>query len=505
MGLPYMRANRRVIQAACVLLALHVAVLTYFSIRPPGPLLSDFLQLILGCLLVFSISGASERSDHVGRYFWRLNSISYCLWLTAQGIALYCDYFGGTPFLAWSENLLFCFWFIPLGMALFLDSDYRTNVFDWLLILDFVQAGLFCVTAYFFFFYIPSQNDPNFELSHTVWAPYFAGYGILVVAFLLRSAVARSAVVRELFRSAGLWLFLSGISDLAYYYGPGRLLYTGAWFDVVWSLLLFLRLLTATRWNMTEPAKPELPAWQERGLVLTQLFPLLYPAFILLMSASASGQWMSLAWVAVFLSFACFSARLLVTQNRLLLAQECLRKEATHDGLTGIWNRVSILEILERELLRAQREGTTVGIIMADADRFKSVNDTYGHVAGDSALRKITNTICESLRPYDSLGRYGGEEFLVVVPGCTIVETKELAERIRLRIMECQLPLNDSHVTLTISIGVTAGNDARNLEALLHAADVAMYTAKRRGGNRVEEQSEFAAKPNLVPALPEHA
>ncbi len=495
-----MPAKRRIIQAACALLLVHAAVLSYFSTRPPGPLLSDFLQFLLGILLVVAISGAAQRSDEVGRYFWRLNSVAFSLWLVAQALAVYSDFFGDSPILAWSTNLLFSFWFLPLGMALFLDSDYRTKLFDWLLMLDSLQAGLFCVTAYFFFFYIPSKGNPNFELSHSVWAPYFIGYGILVAAFLLRSAVAHSPVVRELFRTTGLFLLFSCISDAAYYYGPGRLLFTGAWFDIVWSLLLMIPLLTAARWNLTEPVKKELPVVQARGLVISQLFPLLYPSFILVMSANVTTEWLRPAWAAVFLSFAFFSVRLLVTHNRLLQAQECLRREASHDGLTGIWNRVAILEILERELLRAQREGTSVGVIMADADRFKSINDTHGHVVGDTVLRKIANCIAESVRPYDSLGRYGGEEFLIVVPGCGMAETRELAERVRARVVDCQTAVNGATVSLTLSIGVTVGNDARRLEALLHAADIGMYAAKRDGGNRVEEQPELSPpQPHTIP------
>lgn len=484
-----MSAQRRVTRAAYALVVLHVAVLSYFSTHSIGPVVSDCLQLILGALVIVAISGAARRSDAVGRYFWRLNSIAFSLWLVAQALAVYSDFFGTSAARAWSANLLFSFWFLPLGMALFLDSDYQAKIFDWLLILDFIQAGLFCITAYFFFFYIPSVADPNFELSHSVWAPYFASYAILVIAFFLRSAVARSGALRELFRSTGLFLLMSCFADAAYYYGPGRLLSTGAWFDVVWSMLLLLRLLAADRWSLVEDSVPDLPASQERGLVVTQLFPLLYPAFILIMSAYVKAEWMRTAWLLVFLSFACFSARLLLTQIRLLQAQESLRKEATHDGLTGAWNRVAILDILERELLRAQREATSVGLIMTDGDRFKSVNDTFGHVVGDEVLRKISKTIAEILRPYDSLGRYGGEEFLVVVPGCTLQETRELAERIRLRILDCKIPVNESNLPLTLSIGVTVGSDAGQLEAILHAADLGMYAAKRQGGNRVAEQA----------------
>ncbi len=473
-----------------------MAALTYFSTRPPGPLLSDFFQLALILLVMFAISGAARRSDYVGRYFWKLNLVAFSLSAIVQILGAYSDLFGETAWQIWTGNLLSCFWFLPLGMALFLDSHPQAKIFDSLLVFDFIQAALLCLTAYFYFFYISSSGDPDLDLSRSVWAPYFAGYGILVVAFLLRAVLTHSAVLRALLRTTGLFLLFWGITFAFYFYGPGHLLDTGEWFDIIWSLVLLIPLLTAAKWNLAEPARLEFPVLQSRGVVATQLFPLLYPAFILVMSASVKAEWMRLAWTAVFLSFACFSARVLVTQHRLLQTQECLRREASHDGLTGVWNRVAILEILERELLRAQREGTSVGIIMADADRFKSVNDTFGHVVGDAVLQKIAHTISEVLRPYDAVGRYGGEEFLVVVPACGSAETRELAERIRLRLLGCNIPVNSANELLTLSMGVTVGNNAGRLEALLHAADVGMYAAKRQGGNRVEQP------PELTSALP---
>jgi two-component system, cell cycle response regulator len=127
-----------------------------------------------------------------------------------------------------------------------------------------------------------------------------------------------------------------------------------------------------------------------------------------------------------------------------------------------------------------------VGIILADADHFKLVNDTHGHAAGDRALRSIANQITAAIRPYDSAGRYGGEEFLIVAPGCSELETWELAERIRISIGNCQVIPKAGDHTVTLSLGMVASTAASDAETLLSAADKALYQAKRLGRNRVE-------------------
>ena len=123
-------------------------------------------------------------------------------------------------------------------------------------------------------------------------------------------------------------------------------------------------------------------------------------------------------------------ARILVGK-RILDLQQCLRFAATHDFMTNLLNRAEILASLGRELARSQREGKPAGVIMVDVDHFKQINDTLGHVAGDAVLREVARRLGSDLRPYDLVGRYGGEEFLLLLPGCDLRTATRRADQVR--------------------------------------------------------------------------
>lgn len=179
--------------------------------------------------------------------------------------------------------------------------------------------------------------------------------------------------------------------------------------------------------------------------------------------------------------------RIVELQSELVRAREALREQATKDFLTGIWNRSSILEILDRELQRSAREGSPVGVVLADLDHFKAVNDTFGHFAGDAVLREAARRMQSCCRGYDSIGRYGGEELLVILPGCQAECAEGQAERMRAVIESTPLTLGEDPYQLTCSFGVTWAEPgkAQPPEALIRTADDALYRAKRAGRNRV--------------------
>jgi diguanylate cyclase (GGDEF)-like protein len=478
--------ERNLLIAGAVLLLAHVVVVATFGTAARGPFLSDLLQLTLGGLVTVACTRASRRSEGLARSVWRLAAVAYVLWLVAQSVGVYNDLFPGSSTASWIANMLFCFWFAPMAMAMFLDPEHEAGHLDTLVALDFVQGTMVCIAAYLYFFYLP-KADATGELAHGVWAPYFVGYGFVAGAYLLRAGLSRSPLTRKLFGRLGLFLALSGCVDALYFYGPGRGLKTGAWFDILWSIMLVIPLALATTWKSAEaPAVFERDAPRREKKIHSELFHLFYPLLVLIMSLRIAQEHLRLAAGVVFLSFVCSSARLLVTQTRLIRTQDALRREASHDGLTSLWNHKVILEILNRELLRSERHGQPVGVIMADVDDFKNVNDSRGHAAGDVVLRIIASEIAAVVRPYDSVGRYGGEEFLIVAPDCGPAEIWELAERIRNCVANCSIVVAGTNMHVTLSLGVATGTSAANAEKLLNAADTALYQAKNGGRNRVE-------------------
>jgi diguanylate cyclase (GGDEF)-like protein len=181
----------------------------------------------------------------------------------------------------------------------------------------------------------------------------------------------------------------------------------------------------------------------------------------------------------------------------LMQAQESLRFHAEHDSLTGVMNRRAIRDVLRRELSRCRRERQTLGVILADVDHFKKINDHYGHAAGDAVLVSVVQRISSTLRTYDIVGRYGGEEFLIIAPGCDLELAEKLAERIRNAVSEDPVDLGTEMANVTLSLGVTLGTATSDPEFLVTMADTAMYRAKRNGRNRVETSLELADEESL--------
>jgi two-component system cell cycle response regulator len=180
--------------------------------------------------------------------------------------------------------------------------------------------------------------------------------------------------------------------------------------------------------------------------------------------------------------------RIVELEEQLVAAREALRQEAMHDPLTGLWNHSAVSDILGRELDRASRERRPLSVVMADIDRFKRVNDTFGHEAGDTVLVEISRRLCAGVRSYDAVGRYGGDEFVIVLAGCGRGCAAARGEQLRRSVAERGFNLGGRSVPVTISLGITVrtGSVRTTNDHFIRAADDALYAAKRAGRNRVE-------------------
>ncbi len=177
--------------------------------------------------------------------------------------------------------------------------------------------------------------------------------------------------------------------------------------------------------------------------------------------------------------------RLLEMQAELLAARDALAFEATHDPLTGIYNRRAIEVALHRELSREQRNHEGLAVAICDIDKFKNVNDTYGHLVGDDVLCGFVDLLGSRLREYDLLGRFGGEEFLVIAPGIKDSDIGKLFEALRKTVADTPISTRDGDVNISISIGVRTVQENDTMDTVLAAADTALYQAKSEGRNRV--------------------
>jgi diguanylate cyclase (GGDEF)-like protein len=223
------------------------------------------------------------------------------------------------------------------------------------------------------------------------------------------------------------------------------------------------------------------------------------PTFVLLLTAKqatedANGKFESVAddylakpYAAQELKARLRAARRIIElEDQLQAARDAIKIETTHDPLTGLWNRSSILEILHRELLRSQRQNSPLSALMVGIDHLKQINHTHGHLAGDAVVREVARRIRNSIRLYDAIGRYSGAQFLIVSPACDRTGATSQAHRVRSTI--CQDPVNtfEGDFPVTISLGVAVSFNNRQAHELISAADGALAEAKKAGHNRVE-------------------
>jgi len=173
--------------------------------------------------------------------------------------------------------------------------------------------------------------------------------------------------------------------------------------------------------------------------------------------------------------------------ERIIALQDIQLQKANTDGLTQLWNRKKILEILEEELNRNFRENIPLGVIMLDIDNFKTINDTYGHLIGDEVIIEVASRLKKKIRSYDKIGRYGGDELLLILPGLGRQDAKNIAERLRQSICAEKIHTEAGALNITVSLGVSIFDTASrpSTKKMIEESDLALYVAKGRGRNIV--------------------
>jgi len=169
-------------------------------------------------------------------------------------------------------------------------------------------------------------------------------------------------------------------------------------------------------------------------------------------------------------------------------AREQLRDQAMRDSLTGFWNRRAIFELLDGEIARCQRASRPLCVLMADLDHFKSINDTWGHLGGDAVLHEVSKCIRQGLRRFEAVGRYGGEEFVILLSECSLSTALKRAEDLRANIQELKIEIGGHQIGITCSFGVAEHQSCNTGEDLISRADASLYVAKRKGRNCVWTQ-----------------
>lgn len=310
-----------------------------------------------------------------------------------------------------------------------------------------------------------------FFLFHLLGSPILAWINVVSVAmylsayWLLGARYNRTAIVLiwvEVLVHAALGTLMIGWDSGFHYY-----------------LLMFIPALFAgmSRRN----------AWLAAGAVWSFYVGLyMLMGFVEPLQPVSSGGLLGVFLFNLTVVFSMFSYLVLFYVSTVSRSQKALRRMATVDALTGLFNRRHLAELADKEIARHARHPEPLSFLLLDVDHFKQFNDRHGHETGDLILTQVSAVLAQTLREQDFIGRWGGEEFLVVLPGTGLPQATQTAERIRDAVETYSWVFEDTQVSVTVSVGVSQYRSGEKLSAVIARADMALYEGKRLGRNRVE-------------------
>jgi diguanylate cyclase (GGDEF)-like protein len=494
-GLPWLIAAVYTVVAA---LAHPSFRLTFFG---------DVAQLALATTLVAAFAANTIVSEERGRWFWFLMTFGAVFWVSSQAVWSYYELWKqAPPPVPGFGGLLLFLHLAPMIAALIVMPHKHSGIPP----LTALSTGMIFTWWIFLYTYLvvpwqyvhaePQLYNNAFNSLYTIEDLVFIG--LLGVWAFHAAGPWRKLYVRLLAGSgvyAGGTLFLDHLIDQNHYY-------TGSLYDLFFILpVAWIAFVAADFEPQESPKSVEVLSRSDgRAGVLTVLALLSVPGLLIWNQFShvpaGVRELRSVAGLVaiIVLALLLFAKQYVLagrlseslensesTVSELSKLREQLELKATHDSMTGLLNRSTVILSLERELNRAERENGRVAALLLDLDHFKSVNDNYGHHAGDTAIAFAATCMEQCVRSHDYVGRYGGEEFLIVISDCEEELARDIAERIRQRMESETVTFDGNAMNITATIGLAISDPGETSEALLRRSDAALYAGKQRGRNVV--------------------
>jgi diguanylate cyclase (GGDEF)-like protein len=465
------------------------------------------LPLWMAAVVTSALAARAATSRSRTRRAWTLITVASGLYLAGDALWAYYEVVRHqNPFPSLADPCYLAFY--PVLLAGLLSFPVRRSRADLLRLgLDMVTVVVAGAMAVWYFALGPTLTSVQHLSSSSVLS---VAYPVGDLALVLGSATTLLRGMRPTSAASarGLMVGLGAfvVADVGFaHLNLINAYHPGSWPDTFWMLAAVCWVAAAEHHRRTA-ASPH-PAGSSRGPVW-RISPLPYAAvaasylLLLVVASDQAGSPLKTLLVGALVVTAAVVVRQFITMRENVRLVEQFHELATTDSLTGLASRRHILDIAERSLIEGRRRGEELSIIMVDVDHFKVINDQHGHDAGDEALKLVATRCAPLLRAGDVMGRFGGDEFVVLLPRTSLDGALALAERLRSEVSRVTGPLGSYAGVLSLSLGVASSGVHADLLTLLRAADAGLYAAKKDGRGCVRAGPAFAVETSALLSPP---